>query len=202
MKTLIFREIARLVETYLRFNGFFTVAGTSNSAAADVRDVDVIALRLPIIEGFHAPAPDAELALTGDAIEIVVGVIEPGHTSRPELPDPVVIEEAIMRLCCCQGDPQTMALTLLRSGRAVSFLHGSRLRTRIVVFGPAAPNESLYETISIDHMTEFVRHAADLEKGARSVTERRGSTSRDRRSESDQARDTTVPIQVTRGGSS
>jgi hypothetical protein len=101
--------------------------------------------------------PDPELGLSIDAIEVVIAILDAdGSIVDTEVRDPGSLEWALLRLGCCQGDPQTMAMTLVRSGRAVSFLRDTRLRARILVFGDA-PAPTRYDTISFEHVSRYVQ---------------------------------------------
>lgn len=155
-----------LVQTYLRVNGYFTVAeypvldATGPSGPRTVTDLDILAVRLhrtPASSGL-ADAPLDPALGAGIGADMIVGEVKEGHAHpNPAMRDPAVLEAAFTRFGCCQPvDAARLVAELLETGRTVA-PEGHTIRT--VVFGnpsSAASSSALWHTVSFAQVLRFL----------------------------------------------
>lgn len=172
-----------VVESYLRLNGYFTVAeyqvqhpvtgqpGTYETAT----DLDILAVRLPwaaetvLRHPIHPQevrceiwlADDPALAPARDVPDVLIGEVKEGAGElNRRLRTPEVLHAALRRVGCCpEAHINNAAADLLHAG-AVRFAppHGVACRVRLASFcgyidEPRAP---AVLTITLGHMLQFI----------------------------------------------
>ena len=146
-----------LVQTYLRLNGYFTVAEFpiltaghgSASALRSATDIDILAVRFPGArhqmargsrDGDHGSSDevDAALRMPADAPDMLIGEVKEGEaTLNAAATDPAVIRAALARFGCCRSDHAAeSAARLVREG-SIYLRNGHQVR--LAAFGSRAP---------------------------------------------------------------
>lgn len=161
-----------LVETYLRVNGFFTVAeypvveADRYGGYRTATDLDILALRFPgagrLVTGDHARepayAPDPQLGCAADCPEMLIGEVKEGRAELNDAArDPAVLEAALTRFGCCEHcRVSDVVKSVLRDGRATT--HCGHL-VRLVAFGalPASSGRPRFSVISPGHIEHFLQ---------------------------------------------
>jgi len=167
-----------LVETYLRVNGYFTIAEypvveASLYGSFQTRtDIDIMAFRFPgagrLVSGVierhgqrgrdaYAFAPDAELASDGVHPDMLIGEVKEGRAAlNPAMRDPAVLLAALARFGCGSGEVASQAVQALLN-------HGSTLlpsghRARMAVFGSETQQHvrGVALQISMGHIVGFL----------------------------------------------
>jgi hypothetical protein len=153
-----------LVQTYLRLNGYFTVAefpilsATRRGHAAPIRsatDIDILAVRFPGARhqmALGAPAAghdvehtssdhvDAALRVPADAPDMLIGEVKEGEaTLNAAATDPAVIRAVLARFGCCRSDHAAESATRLVREGSVHLRNGHQVR--LAAFGSRAPND-------------------------------------------------------------
>lgn len=148
-----------LVQTYLRLNGYFTVAEFpivtaaghgSASALRSATDIDILAVRFPgarhqiarsAPDGVHLPDShvDAALRVPADAPDMLIGEVKEGEaTLNAAATDPAVIRAVLARFGCCRSTHAAeSAARLVREG-SVYLRNGHQVR--LAAFGSRAPD--------------------------------------------------------------
>lgn len=149
-----------LVQTYLRLNGYFTVAefpiltavgpGTTSSLRS-ATDVDILAVRFPgarhelargARDGDHVSSEgvDAALRVPADAPDMLIGEVKEGEaTLNAAATDPAVIRAVLARFGCCRPEHAAeSAATLVREG-SVHLRNGHQVR--LAAFGSRGPRD-------------------------------------------------------------
>lgn len=163
---------AELVQTYLRVNGYFTVAdypvieSVADEGYRTVTDLDLLAFRFPhagrLIPGRDPSSgeaqfePDRALGLSEEEPDLLIGEIKRGraHLNRGAR-DPNVIRVALHRFGCCPHASENLVERLLKEGSA-------RLPTghclRLIAFGSEPPDREVnYRVILLDRVLDFLR---------------------------------------------
>lgn len=166
-----------LVQSYLRVNGYFTVAEYPVvDMAPDYRaatDLDLLAVRFPgagrVIPGEgtaearrHAPfAPDPVLDVAPDRTDMIVAEVKEGRAEFNEAGlRPAVLAAGLTRFGCCAHDRALpIAEELARSGQAAS---GTGHRIRLVAFGGVdGRHAGSYRRISLGHVLRYLERWVD-----------------------------------------
>lgn len=149
-----------LVQTYLRLNGYFTVAEFPIlsmagrdliTAVRSATDIDILAVRFPgarhqMAHGSHHGDSvsrgdvDAALGVPADSPDMLIGEVKEGEaTLNAAATDPAVIRAVLARFGCCRADDAAdSAARLVREG-AVYLRNGHQVR--LAAFGSRAPND-------------------------------------------------------------
>lgn len=156
-----------LVETYLRINGYLTVAEypvleTSRPGPAQtVTDMDILAIRLATADERvtqERPAVDPALGASLDRSDMIVGEVKEGAPRlNRALREPRALQAALTRFgCCSAGESGDVARRLLHHGRVVTPTGHS---LRVVAFGNphGAPAAGPWHTVSLDHVVGYLQ---------------------------------------------
>ena len=172
-----------LVQTYLRVNGYFTVAefpivesGSGRTATSDLRtatDLDIIAFRFPraghlIPAAGSERARDRELASIDPVLcapaeqgDMLIGEVKEGLAELNEAAtDPAVLRAALARFgCCTREEAELVTRALIRRGRATL---PNKHTVRLVAFGSTVPpgsgrSSTFVHCISLGHIIDFLR---------------------------------------------
>jgi hypothetical protein len=152
-----------LVQTYLRVNGYFTVAeypvldAAAPGGPRTLTDLDILAVRLHhrIDDG-----PDPALGADPGSPDMIVGEVKEGRPRlNPAMRDPAVLEAAFSRFGCCEAaEAPALVNALLRTGR-VKAPAGHLIR--MVAFGNTShtANPGAWHTVSLEHVLGYLdRH--------------------------------------------
>ena len=155
-----------LVETYLRVNGYLTVAeypvldAPRRGPAQTVTDLDILAIRLgPATAHHRAVGAHLDLALgtPPQRTDMIVGEVKEGAPRlNRALREPRALEAALVRFgCCAAQDSDEVVHRLLRHGQVITPVGHS---LRIVAFGNphGAPSPGPWHTLSLDHVIEYL----------------------------------------------
>jgi hypothetical protein len=160
-----------LVQAYLRLNGFLTVTeypvlSKGRHGFASLTDIDVLAVRFPNaqdwISGKGAGAVqlenDTALDIAPHCIQMIIGEVKEGPAKlNARAYAPAVIETAIRRFGCCDGDPREVALQVVQSGAAETHVGSVECRIRMMVFGGSgADGSSDYSYLGLRHIAEYL----------------------------------------------
>jgi hypothetical protein len=162
-----------LVQSYLRVNGYFTVAEypVVEAARAGYRqatDLDILGIRFAgagrlLAAGRDRPErhrfePDEALGLAADESDMIVGEVKEGAAVlNRAAADPDVLRAALARFGCCpEREAPGFVQALLRDGE-IRLPTGHRLR--LVAFGGAPPEgrTPAARVILLRHVVEFLR---------------------------------------------
>lgn len=161
-----------LVQTYLYANGFFTVTEypvlehMASSSPRTITDVDVLAVRFPGAgsisvdgdTGGIAFAPDPELEISDDAIDVILGEVKEGAAElNPAARDPLVLRSAIGRVGRIKPDiADGIVEALIQTGEA---MHPAGIRIRLMVFASKPPTRrhDSYTWMSHGHISLWLR---------------------------------------------
>jgi hypothetical protein len=172
-----------LVQTYLRMNGYFTVAefpvvarvpGPQGHAELRTRtDLDILAFRFPrakhLVPGAGASSAedreagvlDEALGVSADVGDMIIGEVKEGVAElNAAARDPAVLRAALARFGCCNaGEAERAARELLRSG-SVELRQGHR--ARLVAFGSSVPLASAAaggpsHCVALPHVFDYLR---------------------------------------------
>lgn len=171
-----------LVETYLRMNGYFTVAefpivarvpGPQGHTELRTRtDLDILAFRFPRAQHLvpaagTATADDREagvldeaLGVSADVGDMIIGEVKEGVAElNAAARDPAVLRAALARFgCCSAGEAARAARELLHVG-SVELRHGHR--ARLVAFGSVVPSASAAggpsHCVALPHVFDYLR---------------------------------------------
>jgi hypothetical protein len=162
-----------LVQAYLRMNGYLTVAEypiLETHGAGEFQmatDIDILAFRFPrairqIIGagGKKRQAvlsiPDPILGVPDAAPDMIIGEVKEGRAHlNKTMRNPSVIAAALARFGCCNpAHAERLAQNLLSSGRAET---AEGHAVRIVVFASEGTGGQGFQTISLSHVTRFLR---------------------------------------------
>lgn len=157
-----------LVQTYLRLNGYFTVAefpiltSVGPGAASSLRsatDVDILAVRFPgarhqlaqgARDGDHVSSDgvDAALRVPAEAPDMLIGEVKEGEaTLNAAATDAAVIRAVLARFGCCRSDHAAeSAARLVREG-SVYLRNGHQVR--LAAFGSRAPRDRLATPVAL-----------------------------------------------------
>jgi hypothetical protein len=163
-----------LVESYLRINGYFTVAeypviaATHDGGYRTVTDLDILGFRLPgagrlVPEKANGAGrvriipPDPELGTISEHTDMIIGEVKEGHAelNRP-LREASVLEAVLIRFgCCTSAEAVDTARELLRKGHAQT--HCGH-QVRLVAFGSLrAGGGPRHSVITLGHIVKFLR---------------------------------------------
>jgi hypothetical protein len=166
-----------LVQTYLRINGYFTVAeypvieAMRKGAYRVATDIDIMAVRFPGVRrmtgarkgggkagGGDAMVPDPELNCPVDRPDMLIGEVKEGRAALNSGTRKVdVLALALSRFGCCAPDSaREVAGNLLANGHTTTH---SGHAARIVLFGSTIddPSESRFQRIALGHIVQFLR---------------------------------------------
>lgn len=164
-----------LVQTYLRVNGYFTVAEypvletSRRGGYRMVTDVDLLAFRFPHagrrVVGAPAGRPgaaafevDPELGVPPEIADMLIGEVKEGRAEfNTATRDPDVLKAALVRFGCCSDERVDGTVDrLLRDGHA-TLPNGHRIR--MVAFGARVGDVDRpgATTVSLGHVAEFLR---------------------------------------------
>lgn len=162
-----------LVESYLRVNGYFTVAeypvleAVRSGGHRMATDLDVLAVRFPGAgrrvagrreEGAAPFEPDPSLGVPRDAPDMLIGEVKEGAARlNAAVRDPEVLEAALARFGCCSHEVAgDAARELLESGETDL---ASGHRARIVAFGTSGGDDDArpHTVVELSHVIAFVR---------------------------------------------
>lgn len=156
-----------LVQTYLRVNGYFTVAeypvieAVRRGGYRTATDLDLLAFRFPraapVAPG-GAGAPDPALGAALELSDMIIGEVKEGRAVLNDAATrPAVLRAALERFGCCPPPcAATAADALLRDGRArMPSGHWARL----VVFGSTAGDADgrAYHVVALGHVVRFLQ---------------------------------------------
>jgi hypothetical protein len=164
-----------LVQSYLRVNGYFTVAEYPVVEAArgagyrQATDLDILAIRFAgagrlLAAGRgggaqrHRFEPDEALGIAAGDSDMVIGEVKEGPAVlNRAAADPIVLRAALSRFgCCSEEDASGLVEALLRSGET-RLPTGHRLR--LVAFGGSPPEGRVRaaRVILLRRVVEFLR---------------------------------------------
>lgn len=172
-----------LVQTYLRMNGYFTiaefpvvarVAGTGGrTELRTLTDLDILAFRFPrarrLVPGIgnavdhdhDAGELDPALGVRPELGDMIIGEVKEGVAElNAGARDPAVLRAALARFGCCSADEAARAaLELLRKGR-VKLPHEHN--ARLVAFGSTvqaggAAAEANVHCVALPHVFDYLR---------------------------------------------
>ena len=161
-----------LVQTYLRLNGYFTVAeypileATRGGGYQTATDLDILAFRFPHA-GMLIPRPgrrssdkintraDPALGAAADHADMLVGEVKEGAAVVNDAASrPAVLHVALVRFGCCSAQEAPPLVTeLLQTGHALLPV-GHQIR--MVAFGSTAHSSGRYHTVSLGHALQFI----------------------------------------------
>jgi hypothetical protein len=177
-----------LVQTYLRLNGYFTVAEFPilttaghgpTSALRSATDIDILAVRFPgarhqmargTHDGHHVWTGDVDAALRvpADAPDMLIGEVKEGEAMlNAAATDPAVIRAVLARFGCCRPDHAAeSAARLVREG-SVYLRNGHQVR--LAAFGSRAPGDRTSTPVALcvtfdhilTHLQSYVREHWD-----------------------------------------
>lgn len=171
-----------LVQTYLRVNGYFTVAEfpvvetRRRGKYRDLRtltDIDIMAFRFPrarrLVPAHGAggagdvetSALDPALGAPPDRGDMIIGEVKEGHAElNAGATDPAVLRAALARFGCCTDNEAALAAReLMRKGH-VLLPHGHS--ARLVAFGSTTPPGSdsrgaPVHCVALPHVFDYLR---------------------------------------------
>jgi hypothetical protein len=163
-----------LVESYLRINGYFTVAEYPVIEAArdggyrTVTDLDILGFRLPgagrlVPQKQKNPGPvriippDPELGTLSGHTDMIIGEVKEGHAElNRTLCEPSVLREVLTRFgCCTPFEAESAVQELLRKGQSQTRCGH---RVRLVAFGSLRSGGGPRHTvITLGHIVTFLR---------------------------------------------
>ena len=162
-----------LVQSYLFANGFFTVTEypiletLTPGDSRTVTDIDVLALRFPGAGDSkrHATtsgillAPDPELDLSDDVIEVVIGEVKEGAAELNRAArDPDVLRAVLDRFGRMEPDVASQVVEeLVRTGTAMHPTGLVRFRQMVFASLPPTRHRYRYTWISHGHIVEWMR---------------------------------------------
>jgi hypothetical protein len=177
-----------LVQTYLRLNGYFTVAEfpilsmagrDPITAVRSATDIDILAVRFPGARhqmahgsrhGDSVPRGDVDAALgvPADSPDMLIGEVKEGEaTLNAAATDPAVIRAVLARFGCCRADDAAdSAVRLVREG-SVYLRNGHQVR--LAAFGSRAPGDRTSTPVALcvtfdhilAHLQSYVREHWD-----------------------------------------
>lgn len=160
-----------LVETYLRVNGYFTVAeypvveARRYGGFRTATDLDILAFRFPDAgrlvpsesNGQPIYSPDPELGCLPDCAEMLIGEVKEGKAQLNESArEPAVLQAALTRFGCChRSHVPEVVKQLLQEGHAMT---SCGHRVRMVAFGAlhSSGGSPRCDTISLGHIERFL----------------------------------------------
>jgi len=167
-----------LVQSYLNLNGYFTVTEfpvvreQTGGGYAEITDLDVLAVRFPearhvVPRGRPGPeddlrlAVDPALALTPDAVDVIIGEVKEG---KARLNDAMrrsdVLHAALCRVGCVPAsrmDPVIRELQARGETRVAAATGASASRIRVLAFGDGSGGErNGYRVIPLEDVAAFV----------------------------------------------
>lgn len=160
-----------LVQAYLRLNGFLTateypVLSKVRRGLVSLTDIDVLAVRFPDaqhwISGKDAGAIQLEndpvLDISPHCLQMIIGEVKEGSAKlNRHAYSPAVIETAIRRFGCCDGDPRDVAIQVVQSGAAETHIGDLECRIRMMVFGGSGSEwSSDYSYLGLRHIAEYL----------------------------------------------
>lgn len=171
----------RLVESYLRLNGYFTVTEYAiqwarpdePQAYVQATDIDILAVRLPRAQTSAAPPPpdreptelvmarDPELEVEEGLLDILIGEVKEGEASfNRVLTEPRILHAAVDRVGCCGHQEVPRLVEALRREMQVRYepWPGQPARIRLVSFS-GQPGEELppeVKRIALGHVLRFI----------------------------------------------
>ena len=173
----------RLVQSYLRLNGYFTVTelpvirGARGGGYEEVTDLDMLGVRFPHAEysvprGRPGPLDDlhigADPVLVGDhvGVDVIIGEIKEGKARiNDAMRKPDALETALRRVGCCTDSRIEEAVQALqRSGeyRLPTADGCPDVRVRLVAFGEGKTGgRKGYTVVSLAHAARFVEAHLD-----------------------------------------
>lgn len=161
-----------LVQSYLRVNGYFTVAeypvieAVQRGKYRTVTDLDILAFRFPnagrLVPGAEEGSPlcfepDPLLGVSRQEADLIIGEVKEG---RAELnhgaQDPNVMRVALRRFGCCGASETSVVDQLLRKGEAKL---SSGYRVRLVAFGtsPSDQESPKFQVILLHQVRDFLQ---------------------------------------------
>lgn len=167
-----------LVESYLRVNGYLTVAEyplvevTRNGEYRAATDLDILAFRFPGAgrlvsrrgraattgSGVLSYAPDPVLGCDPQQADMIIGEVKEGRAElNAATREPAVLEAALARFGCCGPDPvQKVVEVLLHQGHAQT--HSGHI-IRLIVFGSATSQQDAHgaKIVSLGHVRKFLQ---------------------------------------------
>ena len=162
-----------LVQSYLFANGFFTVTEypiletLTPGDSRTVTDIDVLALRFPGAGDSkrHATtsgillAPDPELDLSDDVIEVIIGEVKEGAAELNRAArDPDVLRAVLDRFGRMEPDVASQVVEeLVRTGTAMHPTGLVRFRQMVFASLPPTRHRYRYTWISHGHIVEWMR---------------------------------------------
>ena len=168
-----------IVESYLRVNGYFTIAEypiveeMRGDQHRSLTDIDILAFRFPLVGATRVRAgrrtvdpeqhePDAALGLGAGAADMIIGEVkEGGARLNAGARDPIVLRATLIRFGCCTEDEADAVVTeLLRHGRS-STRAGHQIR--IVVFASAGEETDAHRFtfVGLGHAVDYLRNHMD-----------------------------------------
>jgi hypothetical protein len=173
----------RLVQSYLRLNGYFTVTelpvirGTRGGGYEEVTDLDMLGVRFPYAEysvSRGRPGSEDDLRIGADPIligdhagvDVIIGEVKEGKARVNEaMRKPDALETALRRVGCCPDDRVEEAVQALqRSGEfRLPMADGCfDVRVRVVAFGEGETGDrNGYTVVSLAHAARFVEAHLD-----------------------------------------
>lgn len=162
-----------LVESYLRLNGYATLAEFQihrrlpDGSYEALTDVDVIGIRFPgeiyAADPFESPDPrfllieDEQLHLVEDTIDVILGEVKQGDAVfNPGLKRRETLDTVLQRFGWLYGSPlDEVVADLQRDGLSLApARNGGQIRTRLVAFGRSGHND--LHTMSLRHVFEVM----------------------------------------------
>jgi len=164
-----------LIETYLRVNGYFTVAeypiieAARNGGYRTVTDLDLLAVRFPgagiLIPKSNTSSnskwtvlpADKMLKAAADGIDMIIGEVKEGRAEfNRAVRNPIVLQTALARFgCCLPKQALELARRVLQKGYAVT---DAGHTVRVVAFGSTSSNDAPHHTtVTLGHAAKFLR---------------------------------------------
>lgn len=167
-----------LVETYLRVNGYFTIAEypvveASLYGSYQTRtDIDIMAFRFPgagrLVSGVIEPrgrqregayefAPDPALASDGVHPDMLIGEVKEGRAElNPAARDPAVLQAALARFGCGSGEVAAQAVQALLNQGSTLLPSGHRARMAVFASDTHEHLRGVALQISMGHILGFL----------------------------------------------
>lgn len=163
-----------LVETYLRVNGYLTVAEYPIVEAGETggyrarAEIDILAFRFPaagrLVLGEHSRhsehvfAPDPALGLSADHADMLIGEVKEGHGElNSATRDAAVLRAVLTRFGCCAGNAAPRIVERLLTDGHVTMPSGHI--ARMAVFGAQLDRHTpgVAVQVSMGHVVRFLQ---------------------------------------------
>jgi hypothetical protein len=157
-----------LVQTYLRLNGYFTVAEFpiltvvgpgARSGLRSATDIDILAVRFPgarhqvarAARGADDPARvdvDAALHVPTEMPDMLIGEVKEGEAMlNSAATEPAVLHAVLSRFGCCRPEHAAESAVRLVSAGFVHLRNGHQVR--LAAFGSRAPRDQLASPVAL-----------------------------------------------------